>query len=199
MRISAYTDFRFYGTALPENAESRPPWCSLFRQPGLEPRPYARRRNTSAISFYALGACTSRWPLRRFVECGSGSHVVPLTIFPRCAYGRDAPKHGAGLGSQSSSRASESTITLIRKCGSPEMRVCGNERAHARRALSRCLRLAECRCRVEYIVGGLLGLGGGGYHHALVATEFGEPALNIRGLILEDSGRNSRLGAQISG
>src|SRR5216683_6151735 len=29
------------------------------------------------------GACTSRWPLRRFVECGSGSHVVPLTIFPR--------------------------------------------------------------------------------------------------------------------
>src|SRR6266851_9018418 len=87
MRISAYTDFRFYGTALPENAESRPPWCSLFRQPGLEPSPYARRRNTSAISFYALGACTSRWPLRRFVECGSGSHVVPLTIFPRCAYG----------------------------------------------------------------------------------------------------------------
>ena len=55
MRISAYTDFRFYGTALPENAESRPPWCSLFSQPGLEPRPYARRRNTSALSFYALG------------------------------------------------------------------------------------------------------------------------------------------------
>src|SRR5690242_13241778 len=83
-------------------------------------------------------------------ECGSGSHVVPLTIFPRCAYGRDAPKHGAGLGSQSSSRASESTITLIRKGGYPEMRVCGNERAHARRTPSRCLRLAECRCRVEY-------------------------------------------------
>ncbi len=55
MPISAYTDFRFYGTAFPENAESRPPWCSLFSQPGLEPRPYARRRNTSAISFYALG------------------------------------------------------------------------------------------------------------------------------------------------
>ena len=128
-----------------------------------------------------------------------GLTLFPLRYFLECAYGRDAPKPGAGLGSQSSSRASESTITLVRKGGYPEMRVCGNERAHARRAPSRCLRLAECRCRVEYIVGGLLGLGGGGYHHALVATEFGEPALNIRGLVLEDGRRDSRFGAQISG
>ena len=38
---------------------------------------------------------------------------------------RDAPKHRAGLGSQSSSNARESAITLIRKGGYPEIRVCG--------------------------------------------------------------------------
>ena len=58
---------------------------------------------------------------------------------------RDAPKHGAGLGSQGSSDARESEITRIRKGGYPEMRVCGKERAHARRAPSRCSRLAASR------------------------------------------------------
>src|SRR6266851_4966275 len=52
---------------------------------------------------------------------------------------------------------------------------------------------------IQNVISRLLRLSGGGYHHALVAAEFGEPALNIRGLILQDGGRNSRLGAQISG
>src|ERR1700730_1139937 len=112
---------------------------------------------------------------------------------------RDAPKHRAGLGSQSSSNARE-----IRDYAYTERRVSGyaglrKGRAHARRAPSGSHPLAECRRPVEYIVGGLLALGSGRYYHALVAAELGEPALNIRGLVLKDGGRNSRLGAEISG
>ena len=117
-----------------------------------------------------------RWPLRRFVECGSGSHVVPLRIFPRCAYGATR----RSLRTQAVQTPVNPRLRLYGKAG---IRICGSaegEGARSPRALS-VSPLAECRRPVEYIVGGLLGLGGGGYHHALVATEFGEPALNIVG------------------
>jgi hypothetical protein len=63
----------------------------------------------------------------------------------------------------------------------------------------RCSRLADSRCRIENVIGRLLSLGRCSYYHPLVATEFGEPGLNIHGLVLEYGGRDSRFGAQISG
>ena len=46
---------------------------------------------------------------------------------------------------------------------------------------------------VQYVICGFLSLGGGDHYDALLAAEFGEPALNIGGLILEDGRRNSPL------
>jgi hypothetical protein len=87
---------------------------------------------------------------------------------------RDAPRHGASMGPQSSSNARESELTLIRKGGYPEMRV--YERGgRAERAPSRCSRRAASRRRVKYVIRGPLGLSGGRHHHPLVAAEFGEP------------------------
>jgi hypothetical protein len=55
------------------------------------------------------------------------------------------------------------------------------------------------RSSAKNVVGRSLRLSGGGYYHPFVATELGQPALNIRGLVLEDGRRDSRFGAQISG
>jgi hypothetical protein len=119
MRISACTDFRFYGTALPENAESRPPWCSLFSQPGLEPRPYTRRRNIQLFPSMHWGLAHSVGHYVDLWSAGLGLTLFPLGYFLDALTARRA--EAWRLPGQSSSGAREFTITLY-----TERRVSGN-------------------------------------------------------------------------
>ena len=51
---------------------------------------------------------------------------------------------------------------------------------------------------IQDVVGGHLRLRGSDYHHPLIAMQRRQPTLNVRSLIVDNRGRNTRFGAKIS-